>query len=243
MWAQLVDEAPRFFGPYNLIFLGTALFHTLALSYLGALGGFAIGFLLAILRHRRLAFWWPTALFAIAYVEALRRIPFLVKLMCVFFAYQLAGAQVSMFTIALTTVVLSAASFAAEIVRGGLEAVAPQQWDAAEAMNMGAARTLFRVVLPQSWPVILPPAFGYIVGFMKSTSIASQIGVLELTYAAKVLNTRGYSALLCFGSILLLYFAICWPTKLAGEALERRLTRRPRDPAPFALVLEEAAAR
>jgi polar amino acid transport system permease protein len=231
MWAQVMEEAPRFFGPWNLLFLGTALLHTLTLSYLGAIGGFAIGFCLAVARNRRLAGWWPVALLAILYVEVFRRIPFLVKLMCVFFAFQLSGAEVAMFTVALTTVVLSAAAFAAEIVRAGLDAVPAQQWDAAEAMNFGRARTLFSVVLPQSWPVILPPAFGYIVGFMKSTSIASQIGVLELTYAAKVLNTRGYSALLCFGTILLLYFAICWPTKLAGEALERRLTSRRRTPA------------
>ncbi|MCC7283202.1 MAG: amino acid ABC transporter permease [Acetobacteraceae bacterium] len=233
MWAQLLEEAPRFFGPWNLLFLGTALMHTLLLSYLGALGGFAIGFVLAVARHRRLLGILPLRILAVGYVEIFRRIPFLVKLMCVFFAFQLSGAQSAMFTIALVTVVLSASAFAAEIVRAGLESVPAQQWDAAEAMNFSRTRTLFAVVLPQSWPVILPPSFGYIVGFMKSTSIASQIGVLELTYAAKVLNTRGFSALLCFGTCLVLYFAICWPSKLAGEALERRLaTRRRLAPTP-----------
>lgn len=241
MWAQVIEEAPRFFGPWNLLFLGTALLHTLLLSYLGALGGFAIGFLLAVARHRRLAGFLPAAVLAIAYVETFRRIPFLVKLMCVFFAFQLAGAQASMFMVALVTVVLSAAAFAAEIFRAGLESVPAQQWDAAEAMNFSRTRTLFGIVLPQAWKVIVPPAFGYVVGFMKSTSIASQIGVLELTYAAKVLNTRGFSALLCFGTVLLLYFAICWPTKLLGEALERRLTRRA--PATNLPPLPELSAR
>jgi len=228
MWSTLLDEAPRFFGYYNLLFIGEAFLHTLALSYLGALLGFVIGFALALFRHPRLFPVLPLRLFAIAYVEVFRRIPFLVKLMCVFFAFQIAGWRGSMFTVALTTVVLSAAAFAAEIVRGGFDAVHRAQWDAAEAMNMGRADTLWRVVLPQSWPVILPPAFGYTIGFVKSTSIASQIGVLELTYVAKVLNTRGFSALICFGTILLLYFAICWPTKLLGERIERRLTTRVR---------------
>jgi polar amino acid transport system permease protein len=49
---------------------------------------------------------------------------------------------------------------------------------------------------------------------------------MELTYAAKILNTRGFSALLCFGTILMLYFLICWPTKHFGERLERRLVTR-----------------
>ncbi len=226
MWEQLVEDAPRFFGYYNLLFLGEALLNTLLLSYLGAAVGFAIGFSLAIGRHPRLYGVLPLRIAATLYVETFRRIPFLVKLMCVFFAFQLSGAQASLFVVALVTVVLSAAAFAAEIARAGIESVPAPQWDAAEAMNFSRWRVLTRVVAPQSWRVALPPLFGYAVGFIKSTSIASQIGVLELTYAAKILNTRGFSALLCFGTILVVYFLICWPTKRLGERLEARLAHR-----------------
>ena len=226
MWAQVMEEAPRFFGYWNLVFLGEALLGTLALSWLGATAGFALGFLLAIGRHPRLYGATPIRVMATLYVEIFRRIPFLVKLMCVFFAFQLSGTQASLFTIALVTVILSAAAFAAEIARAGIESIPAPQWDAAEAMNFGRWRTLIRVVVPQAWRVVLPPLFGYTVGFIKSTSIASQIGVMELTYAAKILNTRGFSALLCFGTILLLYFLICYPTKRLGERLEARLAPR-----------------
>lgn len=223
MWSQLAAEAPRFFGYYNVIFLAEAFAQTLALSVLGAVVGFALGAALAVLRQPRLVPLAPGRWAAIGYVELFRRIPFLVKLMCVFFAYQLAGAKVSMFTVALTTVILSATAFAAEIVRAGLESVHRNQWDAAETMNLSALQTLRHVLLPQAWRVIVPPSFSYVIGFIKSTSIASQIGVLELTYAAKVLNTKGFSAFLCYGTILVLYFLICWPTKLLGQHLERRL--------------------
>lgn len=224
MWESLVEEAPRFFSYYNMIFIGQALLYTLALSFLGTFAGFLLGATLAVLRHERVVGWWPLRLIPIGYVEVFRRIPFLVKLMCVFFVFQLSGTGASMFTVAVATVILSAAAFSAEIVRAGLEAVHPNQWDAAEAMNLHPATTLRRVVLPQAWKVILPPSFSYVIGFIKSTSIASQIGVLELTYAAKVMNTKGFSALLCFGTILVLYFLICYPTKLFGEYLEARLT-------------------
>jgi len=223
MWEQLAEEAPRFFGYYNMIFIAQAFGQTLALSVLGALAGFVLGAFLAVLRHPRLVPFAPGRWLAISYVEIFRRIPFLVKLMCVFFAYQLAGAKVSMFTVALTTVILSATAFAAEIVRAGLESVHRNQWDAAETMNFAPAQALRLVLLPQAWKIIIPPSFSYVIGFIKSTSIASQIGVLELTYAAKVLSTKGFSALLCYGTILILYFLICWPTKLLGAHLERRL--------------------
>ena len=146
----------------------------------------------------------PQRTLAIAYVEVFRRISFLVKLMCVFFAFQFARIRVSFFTVPLATVVLSAAAFSAEIIRAGLNSIPDPQWDAAEAMNYTRGQTLRRVVLPQAWRVMLSAGSGYIVGFIKSTSIASQIGVLELTYAAKIMNTKGFSAPLCFGTVLVL---------------------------------------
>ena len=88
---------------------------------------------------------------------------------------------------------------------------------------MGGLAALRRVVLPQAWRVIIPPSMTYAVGLVKSTSIASQIGVLELTYAAKILNQKGFSAGICFGSILVLYFALCWPLNLFAAHLESRL--------------------
>ena len=58
------------------------------------------------------------------------------------------------------------------------------------------------MIVPQAWPVILPPAFAFMVVFIKDTALVSQIGVVELTFAGKVLNNRGFSALLVFGTIL-----------------------------------------
>ena len=107
------------------------------------------------------------------------------------------------------------------------------QVDAAEVINLGRMQTLFSVMLPQAWPVILPPAVGYLAGFVKSTSIASQVGVLELTYAAKIMISKGFSAILCFGTVLILYFAVCYPLSLSGAWLERRLDRGRR---PFTIV-------
>ena len=225
MLAELIQEAPRFFSSYNLLLFGEALLETLGLSLLGGAIGLALGSLLAVLRIRRLIDVWPARLLATLYVETFRRIPFLVKLLCVFFGFQLAGLQAPMFVVALTTVALSATAFGSELVRTGLGSVHANQIDAAEAMNFSRTQILFSVMLPQAWTVMIPPMIGYLIGFIKSTSIASQVGVLELTYAAKIMNTKGFSAMLCFGTILILYFALCYPLSLAGAWAERRAGR------------------
>jgi len=228
MFQTLVDEAPRFFGYYNVVFLARAFLYTALLSLVGCGIGFAAGFVLAILRHPRLTPFAPARWLASLYVEIFRRIPFLVLLMCVFFALQLLVPDIAMFTIAAATVALSAAAYSAENVRAGLEGIHRNQWDAAETMNMGGLKALRLVVLPQAWSIIIPPSMTYSVGLVKSTSIASQIGVVELTYAAKVLNTKGFSAAICFGTILMLYFVLCYGLNALASYLERRLGRRRR---------------
>ena len=57
----------------------------------------------------------------IVFTEAFRRIPFLVTLMLVFFAFQALKLDVSMFTVALFSVCLIATAFITEIVRAGLD--------------------------------------------------------------------------------------------------------------------------
>jgi len=220
MWQRLASELPDFFGYYNVIFLAKAALATIALSFIGSLTGAVIGFGAAVVRltqARALAtLRWATVLFT----ELFRRIPFLVTLMLVFFVFQLSGFDLPLFVIALIAVFLIATAYLAEIIRAGLESVHRNQWDAAAAMNFSVPETIRYIVLPQAWRVILPPAFGFFILFIKDTALASQIGVIELTYAGKVLNNKGFSAALVFGALLVIYFLISYPLALLGVRLE-----------------------
>ena len=100
-------------------------------------------------------------------------------------------------------------------------------------MNLGRLQINLLVVLPQAWPVILPPAVAFGISFIKDTALVSQIGVFELTFRGKELNNQGFSALLVFGTVALCYFAISYPLSRLGQHLEKRLEtprgqRRPR---------------
>jgi polar amino acid transport system permease protein len=159
----------------------------------------------------------------VVFTEAFRRIPFLVTLMLVFFAFQAVKLDISMFTVALFSVCLIATAFITEIVRAGLDSVHRNQWDAAAAMNFTYIETLRYIVVPQAWKVMLPPAFSFFVLFIKDTALASQIGVVELTFAGKVLANKGFPAALTFGTILVLYFLLSWPLARFGRWMEVKL--------------------
>ena len=223
MWQRIVEEIPQFLTYYNLIFLLKALLATFLLSFVGCLVGLLAGFFLAISRRSHTMALLPLRMFTLLFIEIFRRIPFLVTLMLVFFSFQLLNFDISVFTVALISVCLIATAFIAEIVRSGLESVHQNQWDTAATLNFSYLQTLRYVIMPQAWKVILPPVFSFFILFIKDTALASQIGVIELTYAGKALNNKGFSAALVFGTILLLYFALSYPLARFGAWLENRL--------------------
>jgi len=223
MLDQIIEELPRFFSYYNLLFFAKALGVTFALSAIGCVVGFTLGFALAAIRLTTRPAAAPLRVAVTLFVELFRRIPFLVTLMLMFFVFQAMNADLSMFSVALISVCVIATAFIAEIVRSGLESVHHNQWDAAATLNFSYWQTLRLVIIPQAWKIILPPAFGFFVLFIKDTALASQIGVVELAFAGKTMNNKGFSAALVYGTVLVLYFALSYPLARFGKYLETRL--------------------
>lgn len=223
MFERLVEEAPLFFNYHNLVFIAQAMARTLGMTVIGCSVGFFFGLLIAVLRQSSLTVLMPLRAVAIAYVETFRRIPFLVILFIVLFVIEPLMPGTSLFGIATVSVCLLSTAFLSEIIRSGLESVPPQQIEGARTLNFSALQMLFMVVLPQSWKVIVPPATAFVVMFIKDTSLASQLGVIELTFAGKMLVNRGFSPVLGFGVILLCYFALSYPLSRLSAYLEKRL--------------------
>lgn len=220
---RLADELIRFLTWYDLAFLTRAAGYTLFLSVIGCGAGFGLGFIVAALRLTEATVLKPVRALAAAYAEAFRRIPFLVTLFLVFFALQAAGLDVSVFWVAAISAAVIETAYLSEVVRAGFEAVPRAEWEAAAAMNFSLVQTLVYVVVPQAWKTVLPPAFAFFLSFIKDSALASQIGVVELTFAGKVFNNRGFPPEIAFGSILCVYFLLSYPLARLGRRMERRL--------------------
>jgi amine acid ABC transporter, permease protein, 3-TM region, His/Glu/Gln/Arg/opine family len=173
---RLIHQLPRFFSPGHLMLLAEAMGTTLALTLIGCTTGFLLAFLLVFFRRTPGILGFPLRLIAIFYVEIFRRIPFLVVTYLVLFFIQAFVSDASLFTIAVVAICIYATAYTADIIRGGFESVARQQIEAATAMNFSRWHTLTAVIIPQSWPVILPPAVAFAVSFIKDTALVSQVG-------------------------------------------------------------------
>jgi polar amino acid transport system permease protein len=223
MLDTLKEQVPLFFNYHNLIFILEAMGRTLGMTIVGCTVGLTFGLMIALLRHSTWRPLLPLRFFAIAYVEIFRRIPFLVILFIVLFAIEPLMPGTSLFGIATVSVCLLSTAFLSEVIRSGIESVPEQQVEGARALNFNWLQMQVNIVLPQSWKVILPPAAAFIVMFIKDTSLASQLGVIELTFAGKMLVNRGFSPVLGFGAILICYFALSYPLSRFAAYLEKRL--------------------
>lgn len=223
MFERILQDAPEFFAASNLLFIAQAMGRTLTMTLIGCGVGMLFGLLIAVVRLSTSRLLLPLRAVLVLYVETFRRIPFLVILFIVMFVIEPLLPGASLLGIATISVCLLATAFLSEVIRSGLESVPPQQIEGARSLNFSFMQSLFMVILPQSWKVILPPAAAFIVMFIKDTSLASQLGVVELTFAGKMLVNRGFSPVLGFGAILLAYFILSYPLSRFAAYLEKRL--------------------
>jgi polar amino acid transport system permease protein len=81
----------------------------------------------------------------------------------------------------------------AEIIRAGISSVDTGQMEAPKALGMRYSLAMRRIILPQAARVILPPLGNEFNNMLKTTSIASVIGLVELTHTAEIFGSPSFS--------------------------------------------------
>lgn len=80
---------------------------------------------------------------------------------------------------------LNQGAYTSEVVRAGILSVDEGQLEAAKAIGMTNTQLMSRIVLPQAMRMIVPPLGNEVIGMLKTTSLASAIGVTELVAQAQ----------------------------------------------------------
>lgn len=210
----------RDFGPNELMFLLMATRWTILLALIAFAGGGAIGLLIAALRVAPVP---PLRWLAAGYTQFFMGTPILIQLFMAYYGASFLGARPDPWFAAALTFSLNGGAFFGEIFRGSIETVPRGQWEASTALGFRFVRTLRLVILPQALRLMLPPTVGFMVQIVKTTSVASLIGLAELARSATQVNTITFQPVLVFGTVSLIYFALCWPLSLLSGYLERRL--------------------
>lgn len=198
---------------------------TLILSASGLLLAFPIAVLLGF---ARISDYKALRWFAAGWVVVLRAIPLI---MLIFWAYFLVpmviGTSVSVFTTALTAIVLYESAFLAEIVRAGLQGLPRGQTEAARAAGLSYWQSMRYVVLPQALVNMIPSLVNQFVSTVKATSIVYIIGMEELTFVANQVNSIELtSALQTYLVLACIYLLVCMGLSYAARRVETNINRR-----------------
>jgi general L-amino acid transport system permease protein len=202
---------------------------TLLLATLGIVLAFPLSILLALARRSDMPLVrWVT----VAYIELIRGVPlisvlFMASVMLPLFLPP--GVSIDKLLRAQLAMILFAAAYLAEVVRGGLQAVPPQQEEAARALGLTYWQRNWYVILPQALQIAIPPMVNTFIGFFKDTSLVVIIGLFDFLTTVKVsLNEPAWTG---FGMEAYLfaafgYFLFCYPMSRYSQLVERRMARR-----------------
>jgi polar amino acid transport system permease protein len=210
----------RSFTSDELLYLLSAARWTIALSVIGFLGGGLGGLVVMLLRVGRSRL---LAAFAVAYIELFQGTPLLGQLFVMYFGLGLVGIDVNPWIAAAVALTLNSSAFLGEIWRGCIQAIPKPQWEASASLGLTFLQQVRYVILPQAVRLAVPPTVGYMVQVIKSTSLASVIGFVELTRAAQIINAATFRPFLVYFFVGAIYFAICYPLTVLSRRLEATL--------------------
>jgi arginine/ornithine transport system permease protein len=166
-----------------------------------------------------------------AYVYFFRGTPLLVQMFIVYYGFGQFEAIKASFLwpffkeawfCALFAFTLNTGAYTTEILRGAIEATPHGEVEAAKAAGMSRLLMLRRIVLPSAFRRALPQYSNEIIFMLHGSSIASVITIVDITGAARIINSRFYSPYEAFLTAAVFYMSLTFITVFLLKKLERR---------------------
>ncbi|WP_095152653.1 amino acid ABC transporter permease [Pseudomonas sp. Irchel s3b5] len=156
-------------------------------------------------------------------VELGRGAPALILLQYFYYGLPSAGITLSSFTAAALALACCTGAYTSEIIRGGLEAVASGQREAADVIGLTKLDALRFIIVPQALRIAVPSLLGFSIIMFQASSLCFTIALPELVSRASAIgsNTFQYMPVLALAGIM--YAVVCIPATIIVTSLEKKL--------------------
>lgn len=165
-----------------------------------------------------------------AYIAVIRGTPLALQLFIMAFAV-LAIRDFPLEITAIITFGINSGAYIGENLRAGIQSVDIGQIEAGQSLGLKYGTIMFRVVLPQAVKNVIPAIGNELIALLKETSIVSMVGLIDLTFAAKIIgagkNMSDY--LVPMLVVACFYLAIVYLITLAILIVEKRLSKQCKD--------------
>jgi polar amino acid transport system permease protein len=187
---------------------------TIKLSLVSIVLAFLLGLLIAILRMSPLG---PVRWVAVGYLEFFRNTPLLVQIFFWYFgSYKILPLFLNdwlnrhnfEFASAVIALTIYTSAFIAEDIRSGIRSIPKEQMEAARSSGFSYVRAMQYIILPQAVRITIPPLISQFLNLTKNSSLAMTIGVAELTYQARQIESYTFKGFEAFTAATLVYLFI-----------------------------------
>lgn len=198
----------------NLNIYLEGLKNTLILVSISLVIGLIFAIPLAVLRtSKNLFVSWPIR----AYVYCFRGTPLLIQMFLIYYGIgQFEPIRASFLWVffkeayfcALFAFTLNSCAYTIEIIKGAIENTPHGEVEAAKAAGMSKFLRFRRIILPSAFRRALPSYSNEIIFMLQGSSLASVITIVDITGAARIVNSRFYSPYEAFLTAAIFYMAI-----------------------------------
>ena len=124
--------------------------------------------------------------------------------------------------VAMMTFGINSGAYVSEIIRAGINAVDPGQYEAGRCLGLSERLTMSKIILPQAFRNILPTLMNEFIQLIKETSVAGFIGVVDLSRAGDIIRSNTYQPLVPLLSVAIIYFVLVSVLTLLLGSMERK---------------------
>ena len=164
---------------------------TLQIAGIGCFIGLILGTILALMQTSNNK---ALRIFVTSYVVIIRGTPMLIQILCAYFLLPQIGIDVPALWTAIIAIGLNSAAYISQIIRSGISSIATGQMEAAKVLGFSQRQTMWYIVLPQAIRNVIPAFGNELVTLVKDSSLASTIGVYELTKQGEIVMSQTFDA-------------------------------------------------
>ena len=171
---------------------------------------------------------WLVTLLTRSYLEVIRIMPQIVLLFLVFFDLaRYLGINLDGQAAAIVVFTLWGPAEMGDLVRAAITSIPRHQYASAQALGLTPWQTQRHVVLPQAARRLLPTTINLTNRMIMTTPLVALIGVVEvLKVGQQIIDSNRFNypdgALWIYGTVLIMYFVVCFPISWAARRLERK---------------------
>lgn len=158
------------------------------------------------------------------YTWIIRGTPMLLQLFFFYYGLPFIGIRLSPMQAAIIGLGLNSGAYMAEIIRGGILSIDKGQFEAAKALGFNYSETMQKIILPQTFKVIIPPVGNEFITILKDTSLVSTIAMVELMRTAQQMYASTFRPIEIFFTAAVLYLIMTTVFTSIFSAYEKKLS-------------------